>query len=104
MIKAVLERMTKEELLELAIRQNELINSLDQQRRDASAIIEHLVRATHEMHNLRYHDAERSHCQDCLDDLLGKMYAKYPIHIVPAEKADCVGNVPAMEWKKGDEE
>ena len=64
----LLEKMTKEELLELVIRQNDTNNSLDQLRYDANAVIEHLVHATHDMHNLRYHDAERSLAQDRLDD------------------------------------
>ena len=83
----VLERMTKEELIELVNRQNDAINSLDQQRYDASAVIEHLVRATQDMHNLRYHDAERSHCQNYLDDFVREMYGKYPLYIAPAEEA-----------------
>ena len=81
-------RMTKEELLELVSRQNDAINSLDAQRYDASAVIEHLVQVTHEMHNLRYHDADRSHCQDRVDDWISEMYTKYPIYIVSAEKVN----------------
>ena len=85
MNRETLERMTKEELMELVSRQNDAILSLDQQRYDASAVIEHLVRATHDMHNLRYHDAERSHCQDYLDDFVREMYGKYPMYLVSAE-------------------
>lgn len=81
----VLERMTKEELMELVSRQNEAIDSLDQQRYDSSDVIEHLVRATHDMQNLRYHDMERSHCQDRLDDFVREMYGKYPMYLVSAE-------------------
>lgn len=84
MNREVLERMTKEELMELVCRQNEAINSLDEQRYHASAVIEHLVRASHEMHDLGYRDAERRHCQDRLDDFVREMYTKYPLYIVPA--------------------
>lgn len=85
MNREVLEKMTKEELMELVCRQNEAINSLDEQRYHASAVIEHLVRATHEMHDLRYRDVERSHCQDRLDDFVREMYGKYPMYLVSAE-------------------
>lgn len=85
MNKEVLERMTKEELMELVSRQNDAILSLDEQRYHASAVIEHLVRATHEMHDLSYSDAERSHCQDRLDDFVREMYGKYPMYLVSAE-------------------
>lgn len=88
MIREVLERMTKEELLELVSRQNDAINSLDEQRYNASAVIEHLVSVSHELHNLRYRDGERSVCQDRLDDWVREMYTKYPIYIVSAEKVD----------------
>lgn len=88
MNREVLEKMTKEELMELVSRQNDAINSLDMQRYDASAVIEHLVRATHEMHDLRYRDAERSHNQDRLDDFVREMYGKYPIYLVSADKVD----------------
>ena len=81
-----LERMTKEELMELVSRQNDAINSLDMQRYNASAVIKHLVSASHELHNLRCRDAERSHCQDRLDDFVREMYAKYPLYIVPTEE------------------
>ena len=85
MNREVLEKMTKEELMELVCRQSEAIDSLNVQRYDASAVIEHLVRATHEMHDLRYHDAERSNCQDHLDDFVREMYGKYPMCLVSAE-------------------
>ena len=88
MNREILERMTKEELMELVSRQNDAILSLDQQRYDSSAVIEHLVAAMHDMHNLRYHDMERSHCQDYLDDFVREMYGKYPMYIVSAEKVD----------------
>lgn len=94
MNREVLERMTKEELIELVSRQNDAILSLDQQRYDASAVIEHLVRATYDMHNLRYHDAERSNCQDRLDDFAREMYGKYPIYLVSAEKVDKMPDEP----------
>lgn len=85
MSREVLEQMTREELLELVSRQSELINSLDQQRYDASSVIEHLTRVTSDMHNLRYHDSERSHNQDRLDDWVREMYMKHPLYIVSAE-------------------
>lgn len=85
MSREVLEQMTREELLELVSRQNELIDSLGQQRYDANAVIEHFVHATHDMHNLRYHDAERSLAQDRLDDWVREMYMKHPVYIVSAE-------------------
>lgn len=88
MNREVLEKMTKEELVELIERQEAVIDSLDQQRYDSSDVIEHLVAATHDMHNLRYHDAERSHRQDHLDDFVREMYMKYPLYIVSAEKVD----------------
>lgn len=80
-----LERMTKEDLMELADRQSEVIDSLNEQRYNASAVIEHLVRATHDMHNLRYRDSRQSYCQDRLDDFVREMYGKYPIYLVSAE-------------------
>lgn len=85
MNRELLEKMTKEELLELVSRQNELIDSLGQQRYDANAVIEHFVHATHDMHNLRYHDAQRNLDQDRLDDWVREMYMKYPLYIVSAE-------------------
>lgn len=88
MNREILEKMTKEELLELANRQSDAIDSLDEQRYHASAVIEHLVRASHEMHDLSYRDAERRHCQDRLDDFVREMYGKYPLYIVSAEKVD----------------
>lgn len=95
----VLERMTKEELLELVSRQNDAINSLDEQRYDASAVIEHLVQVTYAMHNLRYHDADRSRCQDRVDDWIREMYTKYPIYLVSAEKVNAMPE-NAFEIKK----
>ena len=94
MSREILEKMTKEELIELVCRQNEAINSLDIQRYDASAVVEHLVRATYDMHNLRYHDVERSHCQDRLDDWVREMYMKYPMYMVTAEKVDKMPDEP----------
>ena len=85
MNRETLERMTKEELIEFAIRQEEVINRLDMQRYDTNAVIEHLVAATHNMHNLRYHDAEREHAQDYIDDFSRQMYAKYPTYIFSAD-------------------
>lgn len=94
MNRELLEKMTKEELMELVRIQDEAINSLDIQRYDSSAVIEHLVRVTHDMHNLRYYDAERSHCQDHLDDFVREMYMKYPMYIVSAEKVDKMPDEP----------
>lgn len=94
MNREVLERMSKEELMELVCRQNEAINSLDEQRYHASAVIEHLVRASHEMHDLGYRDAERRHCQDRLDDFVREMYTKYPMYLVSAEKVDKMPDEP----------
>ena len=85
MNRETLEKMTKEELMEMIRIQNEAIDSLDKQRYDSSAVIEHLVAATYDMHNLRYHDAERSQCQDYLDDFVREMYMKYPMYLVSAE-------------------
>lgn len=90
MNRELLEQMTKEELLELASRQNDAINSLDEQRYNASAVIDHLVSATHELHNLRYHDGERNVTQDRLDDWVREMYARHPLYIVPAEEVSKV--------------
>ena len=100
MNREILEKMTREELLELISRQQEAISSLDTQRYDASAVIEHLVQVTHEMHNLRYHDAERSHCQDRLDDWCREMYMKYPLYIVSAEKVDKMPENPCEIGKE----
>lgn len=86
MNRETLERMTKEELIELVERQTQAINSLDMQRYDANAVIEHLVAATENMKNLRYHDAERDHNQEYLDDYVRQMYMKYPEYIVTADK------------------
>ena len=94
MNREVLERMTKEELLELIVRQGETITALDIQRCNASAVIEHLVQVTYEMHNLRYNDAERSHSQDRLDDFVREMYGKYPMYLVSAEVTK------AEDWMK----
>lgn len=86
MNRELLEQMTKEELLELASRQSDAILSLDEQRYNASAVIDHLVSATHELHNLRYHDGERSVTQDRLDDWVREMYMKHPLHVTPVEE------------------
>lgn len=86
MNREILERMTKEELIKLVERQTQAINSLDMQRYDANAVIEHLVAATENMKNLRYHDAERDHNQEYLDDYVRQMYMKYPAYIVTADK------------------
>lgn len=85
MDRGILEKMTKEELIELVERQGQAINSLDQQRFDSNAVIEHLVTATENMRNLRYHDIERDHDQEWLDDYIRQMYTKYPVYIVSAE-------------------
>lgn len=85
MNRELLKKMTKEELIELANRQNDAINSLDEQRYDASAVIGHLVRATHDMQNLRDHDLDRSHNQDYVDDFVREMYGKYPMYLISAE-------------------
>ena len=77
MNREILEKMTKEELIE-----------------HASAVIEHLVRASHEMHDLGYRNAERSHCQDRLDDFVREMYEKHPMYLVSAEVSK------AEEWGK----
>ena len=103
MNREILEKMTREELLEHVSRQQEAINSLDTQRYDASAVIEHLVQVTHEMHNLRYHDAERSYCQDRLDDWCREMYMKYPLYIVSAEKVDKMPENPFVFGKEGED-
>lgn len=94
MNRETLERMTKEELMELVRIQDEAIKSLDIQRYDSSAVIEHLVRVTHDMHNLHYHDVERSHCKDRLDDFVREMYGKYPMYLVSAEKVDKMPDEP----------
>ena len=86
MNRELLEQMTKEELLELARRQNDAILSLDEQRYYASAVIDHLVIASHEMHNLRSRDGERSVCQDRVDDWVREMYARHPLHVTPVEE------------------
>ena len=100
MNRETLERMTKEELMELVSRQSEAIDSLNMQRYSSSAVIEHLVRATHEMHDLRYHDAERSNCQDRLDDFVREMYGKYPMYIVSADKVDKMPENPCEIGKE----
>lgn len=88
MSREILERMTKEELIELVSRQEEAINRLDMQRYTASAVLEHLVRATQDMHNLHYHDANREQSQNYMNDYVREMYAKYPLYIVSAEKVE----------------
>lgn len=85
MDREILKKMTKEELIELVERQDQSINRLDQQRFDSNAVIEHLVTATENMRNLRYHDIERDHDQEYLDDYIRQMYTKYPVYIVSAE-------------------
>ena len=85
MNREILNRMTKEELIELVERQTQAINSLDMQRYDANAVIEHLVAATENMKNLRHSDAERDHNQEYLDDYVRQMYMKYPQYIVSAD-------------------
>ena len=82
----ILEKMTKEELIGLVEKQTQVINSLDMERYDANAVIEHLVTATENMKNLRYHDAERDHNQEYLDDYVRQMYLKHPSYIVTADK------------------
>ena len=81
MSRDILERMTKEELMELVRRQDDVIDGLSQQRYDANAVIEHLVHATQDMHNLRYHDAERESRQAVMDDFVREMYMKYPVYV-----------------------
>lgn len=88
MSREILERMTKEELIELVNRQEEAIKCLNMQRYTASAILEHLVHATQDMHDLRYHDAEREHSQNYVDDFEREMYKKYPLYIVSVEKVE----------------
>jgi len=90
MNRELLEQMTKEELLELASRQNDAINSLDEQRYIESAVIDHLVSATNELHNLRCRDGECLVAQDRLDDWVREMYARHPLHIVPTEEVSKV--------------
>jgi hypothetical protein len=99
MNRELLEQMTKEELLELASRQNDAINSLDEQRYNASAVIDHLVSATHELHNLRYHDGERLVVQDRLDDWVREMYMKHPLYLVSAEYPDTTSKEEESEEK-----
>lgn len=88
MNREILDKMTKEELMELASRQSEAIDSLNEQRYSESAVVEHLVRATHEMNDLRYHDSRRIYCQDRLDDWVREMYGKHPMYLVSADKVD----------------
>ena len=85
MNREILNRMTKEELIELVERQNQAIVSLDMQRYDSNAIIEHLVMVTENMKNFRHSDAERDHNQEYLDDYVQQMYMKYPQYIVSAD-------------------
>lgn len=85
MNRKVLEKMTKEEIIELVERQDQAINSLDRQRFDSNAVIEHLVTATENMRNLRYHDVERDHDQEYLSDFIGQMHTKYPVYLISAE-------------------
>lgn len=86
MNRETLERMTKDELIELVKRQEEAINGLNIQRCDANAVIEHLVTATEHMKNLRCRDAERELAQDYMDDFVRQMYMKYPSYIVKGEE------------------
>lgn len=88
MDREILKKMTKEELIELIERQTQAINSFDQQRFDSNAVIEHLVTATENMRNLRYHDIERDHDQEWLDDYIRQMYTKYPVYVVSAEYSE----------------
>lgn len=85
MNRETLNRMTKEELMELVRRQSQAIDSLDMQRYDANAVIEHLVMATVDLKDLRHHDAERDHNQEYLDDYVQQMYMKYPQYLVSAD-------------------
>lgn len=93
MDRKILEKMTKEELFELIERQTQAINSLDQQRFDSNAVIEHLVTTVENMRNLRYHDVERDHDQEYLDDYIRQMYMKYPVYIVSAEYPEKSGKM-----------
>ena len=88
MSRDILERMTKEELMEFVRRQDELIDSINLQRYDAIAVIDHLTRATQYMNDLRYHDAGRESRQEVMDDFVREMYKKYPLYIVSAEKVE----------------
>ena len=99
MNRELLKQMTKEELLELASRQDEAINRLDEQRYNASAVIDHLVGASHELHNLRCRDGERSVCQDRLDDWVREMYMKHPLYLVSAEYPDTTSKEEVSEDK-----
>lgn len=108
MNREILLKMTKEELMELANRQSEAIDSLNEQRYSESAVVEYLVRATHEMHDLRYHDSRRSFCKDRLDDWVREMYEKYPMYLVSEAKVDKMPETPCEIGKlhrvKGEEE
>lgn len=98
MDRKVLEKMTARELIELVERQDQSINSLDQQRFDSNAVIEHLVTATENMRNLRYHDIERDHDQEYLNDFVRQMYTKYPVYLVSAEYTEkCEGTNEDVE-------
>jgi hypothetical protein len=99
MSRDILEKMTKDELIELASRQEKAIISLDMQRYDANAIIEHLASAVHDIHNLRYHDFDREHDQNYVDDFVSDMYAKYPTYIVLEEKNE-EGEVETVEAER----
>lgn len=94
MNRELLDRMTKEELIELVGRQEEVIDSLNLLRYDASCVIENLVRVQRDMNDMRYHDTERSHNQEHLDDFVREMYMKYPMYLVTAEKVDKMPDEP----------
>lgn len=102
MNREILEKMTKEELFVLIERQEQAINSLDMQRFDSNAVIEHLVTVTENMRNLRYHDIERDQDQEYLDDYIRKMYTKYPVWLVSADYPEKSGeaNEDTLIFKK----
>lgn len=82
MNRKMLERLTKEELIELVMRQEQAILSLDKQRYESNAIIEHLTMAAANMKDLRCSELKRDHDQEYLNDYVGEMYMKYPTYLV----------------------
>ena len=88
MNRELLKRMTKDELIELAMRQAQAIDSLDMQRYDANAIIDHLVTAARDMKDIRCSELQRERDQDRLDDYIREMHIKYPNFIVKTETGE----------------
>ena len=88
MNRKMLERLTKEELIELVMRQERVINSLDSQRYESNSVIEHLVEVAVNMEDIWHNDLKRDHALVYLSDYIREMQIKYPMYLVRTETGE----------------